>query len=161
MRVVFEQLRDDLLGELDAYALLVQADAQLLAGIIGREAKHLAGPHQRIIQQQVVKDITPTEAYELVQKNKGNPNFVIVDVRTQAEFDEERIEGALLIDYYLPNFEDELKKLDKKKTYLVYCRTARRSDDAVLIMKKMGFREVYNMVGGIVGWKAAKLPLVK
>ena len=118
-------------------------------------------PASSSAQQQVVKDITPTEAYELVQKNKGNPNFVIVDVRTQAEFDEERIEGALLIDYYLPNFEDELKKLDKKKTYLVYCRTARRSDDAVQTMKKLGFREVYNMVGGIVSWKAAKLPLVK
>jgi rhodanese-related sulfurtransferase len=111
--------------------------------------------------QQVVKDITPTEAYELVQKNKGNQKFAIVDVRTQMEFEEGHVEGAVLIDYYLPNFEDELKKLDRSKAYLVYCRTARRSDDAVLIMKKMGFREVYNMVGGIVGWKAAKLPLVK
>jgi len=111
--------------------------------------------------QQVVKDITPTEAYQLVQKNKGNPKFAIVDVRTQAEFDEGYVEGAQLIDYYLPNFEDELKKLDRSKAYLVYCRTARRSDDAVQTMKKMGFREVYNMVGGIVGWKAAKLPLVK
>lgn len=112
-------------------------------------------------QQQVVKDINPPEAYELIQKNKGNPNFAILDVRTQMEFDQGYVAGAVLIDYYLPNFEDELKKLDKNKAYLVYCRTARRSDDAVLIMKKMGFREVYNMVGGIVGWKAAKLPLVK
>jgi rhodanese-related sulfurtransferase len=112
-------------------------------------------------QQQVVKDINPPEAYELVQKNKGNPNFAILDIRTQMEFDQGYVAGAVLIDYYLPNFEDELGKLDKNKAYLVYCRTARRSDDAVLIMKKMGFREVYNMVGGIVGWKAAKLPLVK
>ena len=112
-------------------------------------------------QQQVVKDVNPPEAYNLIQKNKGNPNFTILDIRTQMEFDQGYVEGAVLIDYYLPNFEDELKRLDKNKAYLVYCRTARRSDDAVLIMKKMGFREVYNMVGGIVGWKAAKLPLVK
>jgi rhodanese-related sulfurtransferase len=112
-------------------------------------------------QQQVVKDVNPPEAYNLIQKNKGNPNFTILDIRTQMEFDQGYVEGAVLIDYYLPNFEDELKRLDKNKAYLVYCRTARRSDDAVLIMKKMGFREVYNMVGGIVGWIAAKLPLVK
>lgn len=118
-------------------------------------------PASSTAQQQVVKDITPTEAYELVQKNKGNPNFAILDIRTQTEFEEGYVEGAVLIDYYLPNFEDELKKLDRSKAYLVYCRTARRSDDAVHTMKRMGFREVYNMVGGIVGWKAAKLPLVK
>jgi rhodanese-related sulfurtransferase len=110
---------------------------------------------------QIIKDITPHEAYNLIQKNKNNRNFVILDVRTPAEFKDGHIEGAINIDYYAPTFKQELNGLEKTKVYLLYCRTARRSRVALEIMKELGFREVYHMLGGIVRWQAEGLPTMK
>ena len=103
---------------------------------------------------QITKDITPQEAFALIQNNQNNPDFVIIDVRTPQEFAEEHIENALNIDYYSETFRDELNKLDKNKTYLVYCRSGSRSRNALNIMKEPNFREAYNILGGINQWKA-------
>jgi len=74
-------------------------------------------------QIQVARNIRVKDAYTLIQKNKGNPDFVILDVRTPAEFADEHIENAINLDYYSETFRDDLNKLDKTKTYLIYCRT--------------------------------------
>ena len=110
---------------------------------------------------QIIADITPEKAHALIQDNKGNRDFVILDVRTLEEYADGHIENAVNLDYYSDTFKDELNKLDKSKTYLVYCRTANRSGIAVGMMKELGFREVYNMLGGIVRWEADGLPTVK
>jgi rhodanese-related sulfurtransferase len=101
------------------------------------------------------------DAYALVEKNKGNANFVVLDVRTPDEFSEGHIAGAVNVNYNSNQFRGELMNLDKKKTYLVYCRTGRRSADAVRIMKEMGFTDLLRFNGDIVKWKSEKLPLVK
>ena len=107
---------------------------------------------------QIIEDITPQEAFTLIQENQGNPDFVIIDVRTPEEFAEEHIENAINIDFYSETFRDELNKLDRNKTYLVYCRSGRRSGNALNIMKELNFREVYNISGGIIEWKAKGFP---
>jgi len=112
-------------------------------------------------QIQIIENITPEEAYILIQENKDNPNFVILDVRTPEEFLGEYIENAVNLDYYSDTFRNNLDKLDKNKTYLIYCRSGRRSENALNIMKELGFREVYNMLGGIVKWKSEELPTTK
>lgn len=117
-----------------------------------------AGPLSRT---QIIKDITPQEANSLIQKNKNNRNFVILDVRTPAEFRNGHIAGAINIDYHAPSFKQGLNGLDKTKVYLLYCRTARRSRAALEMMREFGFREVYHMLGGIVGWQAEGLPTTK
>ena len=110
---------------------------------------------------QIIEDITPQEAFTLIQDNKDNPDFVILDVRTPGEFAEGHIENATNLDYYSETFRDELSKLDKDKTYLVYCRSGKRSRNAVDIMVELNFREAYNMSGGIIEWKAEGLPLIE
>ena len=110
---------------------------------------------------QIVKNITPEEAYISIQENKDNTNFVILDVRTPEEFSGEYIENAVNLDYYSDTFRNDLDKLDKNKTYLVYCRSGRRSENALNIMKELDFREVYNMLGGITKWKSEELPTTK
>ena len=110
---------------------------------------------------QVIEDITPQEALSLIQDNKNNPDFVILDVRTPQEFAEERIENAINIDYYSETFRDELNQLDKNQTYLVYCRRRRRSGNALDIMAELNFREAYNMLDGINEWVAEGLPTTK
>jgi len=118
-------------------------------------------PIETHTQTPIIESITPKEAYTLIQNNKGNPNFVILDVRTPAEFADEHIENAVNLDFYSENFRDDLNKLDKSNTYIVYCRTGSRSGKSLEIMKELGFREVYNISGGIVGWKAEGLPTTK
>jgi rhodanese-related sulfurtransferase len=112
-------------------------------------------------QMQFFKDVTPQEAYDLIQKNKDNPKFVILDVRTPGEFEGGHIEGAINLDYNAPTFKDGLNGLDKTKMYLVYCRTARRSRGAFDMMKALEFQEVYHMLGGIVRWTSEGLPTTK
>lgn len=97
----------------------------------------------------------------MIRNHQDNLNFVILDVRTLPEFTGEHLENALNLDYHAETFPDALNELDKNKTYLIYCRTGRRSGIALGIMKELNFREVYNMLGGIVQWKEAGLPTVK
>lgn len=107
------------------------------------------------------KDVTAGEGFELIQKNSGNVSFVILDVRTPDEFNSGHIKDALNIDVNATSFEQEVDKLDKSKTYLVYCRSGRRSVDASEKMLKLGFRYVYNMTGGIIEWEAGGYFVVK
>jgi rhodanese-related sulfurtransferase len=105
--------------------------------------------------------ILPRDAYELIQKNRGNPDFVLIDIRTPEEFMSGYIEGAVNINYHDNDFIEKLDKLDKNKTYLIYCRTGRRSGDTLNVMKRLNFKKVYRILGDIVRWKAEGLPLVK
>lgn len=105
--------------------------------------------------------IDPAEAFALIQKNKGNPRFVVLDVRTPEEFKTGHIEGAININFNSKAFRDEIGKLDRQKTYLVYCRTGRRSNEAVQIMRDLGFTHLLLFDGDITRWRAEKLPIVK
>lgn len=83
----------------------------------------------------------------------NNDNAVIIDVRTEYQILEGRIDNALNI-----NVEDallfvtEVKKLDPNKAYYLYCRSGSRSYKAGLVMKSLGFKEVYNLDCGYDGW---------
>ena len=110
---------------------------------------------------QIIENVTPQEAFTLIQDNQNNPDFVIIDVRTPEEFADGHIEDAINLDYYSETFRDELNKLDKDKKYLIYCQSGNRSGKALAIMEELNFREVYNMSGGILEWEAEALPTVK
>jgi rhodanese-related sulfurtransferase len=107
----------------------------------------------------IVQDVTSQTAFDLIQKNKSNPDFVILDVRTASEFFSGHIEGALNIDVNLTSFREEVGKLNKNSTCLVYCRTGNRSKSAIRIMQESGFTHIYHLVNGITEWIAAGLPV--
>jgi len=102
--------------------------------------------------QQVIKNISTKEAYKLLQKHRNDEDFVILDVRTLEEFTEEHMEDAINIDYYASDFENQLEQLEKDKKYLIYCASGGRGNKALKKMKKLGFKEVYNMEGGYILW---------
>ena len=114
-----------------------------------------------IAKAAIIEDITPQEAFVLIQENQNNPDFVIIDVRTPGEFAGGYIENAINIDFRSEAFRDTLNNLDKNKTYLVYCAVGGRSGSALDIMAELDFKEAYNLTGGINQWKAEGLPLVK
>jgi phage shock protein E len=86
---------------------------------------------------------------------------ILIDVRTPQEYAEGYIPGAILIDYLNENFEKGLDTLNKDLVYEVYCRSGGRSSNAAEIMMKKGFKNVYNLEGGIIEWKDKKYPIVK
>jgi len=119
---------------------------------------------------QIIMSITSQEAYNLVQSYRGCPcrgedkeaeNFVIIDVRTPEEYASGYIKNAINLDFYSETFKDELDKFDRTKTYLIYCRSGHRSGIVLDMMKEIGFKEVYNMLEGIIQWKAEGLPVLK
>ena len=89
------------------------------------------------------------------------PSIQVLDVRTPAEFAEGHLANSLNIDFESGNFAEEIKKLDKSKSYAVYCRSGRRSALAAAEMSKAGFHHILNMSGGTIDWTTAGLPLVK
>ena len=58
-------------------------------------------------------------------------------------------------------FAERVNSLDKDKTYLVYCRTGRRSATATAKMKELGFTKLYNFAGSMVEWEKAGKPIEK
>jgi rhodanese-related sulfurtransferase len=86
-------------------------------------------------------------------KIKEEKKAIVIDVRTPAEWQQGVISGAdLFIDYNSPAFKQQLAKLDKSKTYIVYCRSGGRSAGASQVMMDSGFKNVINMQGGITSW---------
>ena len=83
--------------------------------------------------------IIAVEAFELINKNISNIDFIILDVRSPEEYYESHIENAENIDYNSQIFESELEKRDKNKKYLIYCRSGHRSSNAIKIMIRSRF----------------------
>ena len=89
-------------------------------------------------------DITAEEL-----KNKASQGAILVDVRSNQEYREGHLQGAINI----PDFEiaNRIQKEIPKKNQLivVYCQYGGRSKDASMMMKKMGYTNVYNLYGGL------------
>ena len=106
-----------------------------------------------------IVDVTVDQAQKMMQQRVGQEDFVILDVRTPSEFSERHLAGAVNVDLLASDFAARLKPLDRGKSYLVYCRTGNRSTKAVHTMEQLGFRTMYHMRDGIVGWEKKGLAL--
>lgn len=104
----------------------------------------------------ITKDVSPKEFAELIKNKK---NAILLDVRTPKEVASEHLVNSTHLDFFSNSFKSELEKLDKSKTVLVYCLSGGRSGKTMTVLKEMGFKEIYNLEGGIAGWKEAGLPL--
>ncbi len=90
---------------------------------------------------------------EWVKLHDESEESVIIDVRTDDEFSTGYIKGAVNIDFYKGNeFISEIEKLEKSKAYFIYCKSGARSGQTCELMKQKGFKKVYNLKGGILGW---------
>lgn len=94
------------------------------------------------------EQITPAEAKEIMDNENG---YVILDVRTQEEYNETHIDGAILIpDYEITAKAENILK-DKNQLILVYCRSGRRSKNAASELVKLGYTNIKEF-GGIIDW---------
>lgn len=109
----------------------------------------------------VVTDVTAARAFALIEENRSNPAFSIVDVRTPEEFAEGHIAGAANVDFGARDFREQIGNLERDGIYLVYCRTGNRSSQAIDVMKDLDFERIYHLARGITEWTAAGLEVVR
>tara|TARA_Y100000588_G_scaffold107090_1_gene117227 strand:+ start:350 stop:724 length:375 start_codon:yes stop_codon:yes gene_type:complete len=79
-------------------------------------------------------------------------NAVLVDVRTNDEYNSGYIENSINIDYFSDDFSENVEKLDKNTPIVLYCRSGKRSSKSANKLSKLGFKEIYNLQGGILDW---------
>lgn len=101
--------------------------------------------------------LSPQDFSEKIS-NESN-GFIILDVRTDEEVAQGMIASAIQMDFYADDFEDQLAKLDKAKTYYVYCRSGGRSGKTVSNLIEAGVSKVYDLEGGMTAWQSAGLPV--
>lgn len=80
-------------------------------------------------------------------------NVQIIDVRTAGEFADGHVKGAENADIQDKDFERIVSELDKDKPVYIYCRSGVRSAKAGKALEEMGFKEIYDLKGGILAWK--------
>jgi len=101
-------------------------------------------------EQATSNKITATEAQQLIQ---DEPNLLIVDVRTEAEYAQGHLENAILIPSTEAESTVESILPDKDAKILLYCRTDNRSGDVYTIMQGLGYTNLYDLEGGIEAWQ--------
>ncbi|MDP1719471.1 MAG: rhodanese-like domain-containing protein [Candidatus Nanopelagicaceae bacterium] len=103
--------------------------------------------------------VTSMDAQSFSKKTQ-EAGVVTLDVRTRGEFSQGHIAGAINIDVESDTFQNEVSKLDKTKTYAVYCQSGRRSGIATDEMKKLGFEHLFNLSNGMNDWMSQGMQLV-
>ncbi len=98
-------------------------------------------------------------AKEFEQKMRELPNAVILDVRTPGEFNGGHLERAVNVDWNSSSFDQNTARFDKSAPVMVYCLSGARSASAARHMRQIGFKNVLEMDGGVMKWRAASLPL--
>ncbi|CAM3622900.1 rhodanese-like domain-containing protein [Flavobacterium gelidilacus] len=104
------------------------------------------------------------EGVNLVDSNKFEEQMKestsqIIDVRTTEEFSDGHIVNAVNMDVTSDDFEAKIASLDKEKPVMVYCKSGGRSAKAAAILRDNGFKQVYDLDGGMIGWNAASKPI--
>lgn len=88
--------------------------------------------------------------------DKDPSDIILLDVRTPGEIAGGKIaDEAVEMDFYEDNFQEKLESLDKNKPVYVYCKAGGRSSSAAKMLIDKGFKEVYNINGGIGAWQAS------
>ncbi len=101
---------------------------------------------------------TNLSATEFADKIKELPTAPIVDVRTPDEFSKGHLVNALNYDWNGSEFDKQIALLDKSKPVFVYCLSGGRSSSAASRMRSDGFKQVYELSGGIMKWRGVNLP---
>lgn len=105
------------------------------------------------IQAQENNEILTPE--EFCDKMKSN-DVQIIDVRTPKEYKNGHIKNSTLINFFDDDFKEQLSKLPQDQEILVYCRSGNRSGKTSKILENLGYKNVYDLKGGMLLWEKAK-----
>lgn len=101
-----------------------------------------------------VRGLTPAEAKALLSRNH---NVFLLDVRTREEYQKAHLHGSVLIP--LDELPQKMREVPTNRPIVVYCAVGARSQQAADFLATRGFREIYNIKEGLVGWYKNGYPL--
>ena len=101
-----------------------------------------------------VKQLSVKDAKALIDKT---PNLIILDVRTPDEYKQARMKNSVLIPDY--ELQKRVNEVPKNLPILVICAVGARSKPASEFLVSKGYKEVYHLNDGLVGWYRAGMPL--
>ena len=104
---------------------------------------------------QTSKAIQTIDAKSFAERLKTNENPQLLDVRTPEEYRTEHIGNAVNVNWNGNDFVTKATTYDKSKPIFVYCKVGGRSTQAAAKLAELGFKEIYNLDGGIMKWNAA------
>lgn len=136
-------------------ASLALASVLLLSACADGDAAPSIAAASPVAQDIVV--VAPSEGAQLLAD--APEGLVVLDVRTPEEYARAHLPGAVNLDFYAPDFREQLAGLDPDVPYLLYCQSGNRSGQARAMMADLGFTTVTDVAGGIAAWEAAGLPL--
>ena len=99
--------------------------------------------------------VNSKQAREIINENKDNSDFHIIDAREKSQYEEGHIPGAIHIDPRIRGARSKLTQLDTAATYLIYCRTRVRIFELAKIMRNMGFQNIIINIDGWLIWEEA------
>ncbi|MBC7694037.1 MAG: rhodanese-like domain-containing protein [Burkholderiales bacterium] len=100
--------------------------------------------------QTKIENVDAVTFKKLIDEKKG----YLIDLRTDDELKNKGfIKGSAQIDYFKKNADSVISKLDKSKTYLIYCAGGGRSGECADLMQKLSFSHVVNLEKGFDDWK--------
>jgi len=97
-------------------------------------------------------------ANDFNQMIRNDKSSIIIDVRTPEEFNKGHLRNSLNVNWFDENFDENLKIFNKDLPVFVYCLSGGRSSKANQKIKSLGFKNVYELDGGILEWRKNKLP---
>jgi rhodanese-related sulfurtransferase len=100
--------------------------------------------------------LSPTQAAAWIKEER---QLQLIDVRSEPEYASGRLAGGKLIP--VQEIEDRLSEIDPKLPVLLYCRSGSRSATALKVLHAHGYGEAKHLQGGIIAWRAARLPITK
>jgi rhodanese-related sulfurtransferase len=106
------------------------------------------------------EDISVDVAYSMINDTVSLPNLIILDIRSQSEYDSGHLNNSILIP--VDELENRLNEIDEYQNIeiIVHCRSGSRSRTASEILTTNGFSKIYNMLGGIYAWIDAGYPTI-
>lgn len=108
------------------------------------------------------KVVTNLSAERFKGATAGDKSAVIIDLRTPEEIKSKGyIKGAVQIDFLAKDAEKKIDKLDKNKTYYIYCAGGGRSAECAEYMEKHNFKKVFNLEQGFSEWLSKGFPVEK
>lgn len=95
------------------------------------------------------------EAFKAILATQSE--IMLIDVRTPDEFASSHLEDAININYFADDFWEQIEVLNKERSYLIYCRSGRRSIRVCTLMQNGGFdpTKIFNLDGGLIEWETA------
>lgn len=96
---------------------------------------------------------------ELQQKIQNGDHFTLIDVREESEVAVGKIEQSIHI--AMSEFQQRVSELDKNEEYVIQCRSGKRSRNVLEFMRQCGYKNLYNLTGGITAWSNEIDPSIK